>query len=151
VLGGSASVSGYGSQGPAGNNISFIIDRETGCTVFEDYTHVTFTSSSDIPSSLHGTTLRLKNGVGRYNFAMGTFSDLQFNVQVQDSSGKITSSPHSFSGSTTPPLSVPVGGNPPTGVNLKLYLSSPSSINLGGGSHGNVSIDSSELITATDL
>lgn len=151
VLTGNAGVSGYGSQGPAGDNLIFSIDLETGWTLFEDYTHVTFIASPNLPSSLEGTTIRLINGMGRYNFTTGNFSCLQFDVRVEDANGNVTIATHGFSGQTTAPLSVPVGSSPPFGIGLQLSLSQPFSIDLGGGLSGNVSIATAEFVSAADL
>lgn len=149
VTSGGAGVAGFG-QGPSGDNLSFIIDLETGWTVFDDYTHVTFISTAITPPSLVGTTIRLTNGAGKYDFTSGAFSSLQFAVQVEDATGHITSSVHSFSGSTTAPLLVPTSGCQ-TGISLALRLDPSFSLDLGSGLNGDIHIDTSECISAANL
>jgi hypothetical protein len=148
VTSGNGGVQGVGSQGPLGNEISVTIDAATGAATFGPYVHLTYTVASLFPPEILGVTVELLGGTGTYDFATGTFSGLEFVVRVTEPGGSFTDTVHTFSGSTTPALSVPAG-TLPTGTVMQVGLSPSFTIALPGGYLGNMSFNA-QVVSFTD-
>ena len=123
-----------------------------GQLYINDFIATVFYPGSLTPAALVNEKVQLLNGRGSYDFNTGSFTNLTFDVLVTDATGNVISNAtHIFSGSTSSPLTVPIGGASFTDVSVSFELADPFTIDMGNGFVGQFRLNTCPITSSEDI